>query len=106
MTGSTRPACHHQIEASRGSHKWPKQRLCGLSAMAVIAVLLPLNRSSATNGYYSNGYSIINDGMAGASIAYPQDTLALASNPAGLIDVGNRADLGIEYFRPDRGATT
>ena len=41
----------------------------------------------------------------GAGIAYPRDTLAIATNPAGLIDVGNRVDLGIEYFSPDRGAS-
>ncbi|HLY58738.1 MAG TPA: outer membrane protein transport protein, partial [Stellaceae bacterium] len=59
----------------------------------------------ATNGYFSNGYSIINDGLAGASIAYPRDTLSIASNPAGLLDVGDRFDIGVEWFRPDRGAS-
>jgi hypothetical protein len=49
---------------------------------AVLAVLAPLTAAHATDGYFSEGYSIINQGMGGASIAYPRDTLAIATNPA------------------------
>ncbi len=38
-------------------------------------------------------------GMAGTAVAYPQDTLSGAFNPAGLADVGNRWDLGIFAVR-------
>jgi long-chain fatty acid transport protein len=72
---------------------------------AVFAVLAPLAAAHATDGYFSEGYSTINQGMGGASIAYPRDTLTIATNPAGLISVGNRADIGIEFFVPDRGAS-
>lgn len=57
----------------------------------------------ATNGYFSHGYGQTAKGMGGAGIAYPQDTLAAATNPAGMVHVGNRMDIGLEIFAPDRG---
>ena len=59
----------------------------------------------ATNGYFSHGYGMSAKGMGGAGIAYPQDTLAAATNPAGMVHVGNRMDIGLEIFAPDRGFT-
>ncbi len=73
--------------------------------LAVTMVVSSFNRASATDGYFSEGYSIINQGTGDVSIAYPRDTLAIAGNPAGLFAVGNRVGLGIEYFSPDRGAS-
>lgn len=57
----------------------------------------------ATNGYFAHGYGMSAKGMGGAGIAYPQDTLAAATNPAGMVHVGNRFDIGLEIFAPDRG---
>jgi long-chain fatty acid transport protein len=76
-----------------------------LWSIALGTVLLAAGPAHATNGYFSEGYSTINEGMAGASIAYPRDTLAIASNPAGLISVGDRLDIGVEWFSPDRSAS-
>lgn len=59
----------------------------------------------ATNGYFSHGYGMSAKGMGGAGIAYPQDSLAAATNPAGMVHVGNRMDIGLEIFAPDRGFT-
>jgi long-chain fatty acid transport protein len=59
----------------------------------------------ATNGYFSHGYGMSAKGMGGAGIAYPQDTLAAATNPAGMVHVGNRMDIGLDIFVPDRGFT-
>jgi long-chain fatty acid transport protein len=59
----------------------------------------------ATNGYFSHGYGQAAKGMGGAGIAYPQDSLAAATNPAGMVHVGNRMDIGLEIFAPDRGFT-
>ena len=67
------------------------------------AALLPLI-ASATNGYFSHGYGIKSQGMAGVGIALPQDALAAATNPAGTADVGDRADLGLTWFAPRRDA--
>jgi long-chain fatty acid transport protein len=58
--------------------------------------------ASATNGYFSHGYSIKNKGMAGAGVAAPLDSMVVATNPAGLTEVGNRLDLGLSIFNPNR----
>ena len=60
----------------------------------------------ATNGYFSHGYGMKSKGMAGAGIALPQDSLAAATNPAGMVMVGDRMDLGMDYFRPVRSTRT
>ena len=59
----------------------------------------------ATNGYLPHGYGTQSKGSAGAGVAMAQDTLAAATNPAGLIDLGNRLDVGIEIFSPDRSSS-
>ncbi len=58
----------------------------------------------ATDGYFSDGYGIKAKGMAGVAIALPQDALAAANNPAGMALIGDRLDLGLDWFRPSRGA--
>ena len=60
--------------------------------------------ATATNGYFAHGVGMKAKGMAGAGVAYPQDALAAGTNPAGMALVGNRLDLGVELFRPDRGS--
>ena len=56
----------------------------------------------ATNGYFSHGYGLKAKGMAGVGIALPQDALAAATNPAGMVAVGSRIDFGVDWFRPVR----
>ncbi|WP_197702613.1 OmpP1/FadL family transporter [Sulfuricaulis limicola] len=56
----------------------------------------------ATNGYFQHGYGIKAQGMAGAGVAYSQDALAAATNPAGMVMVGNRWDMGVTLFQPNR----
>ncbi len=58
----------------------------------------------ATDGYFSHGYGIKAKGMGGAGIALPQDALAAATNPAGMVMVGDRVDLGLDWFKPTRNA--
>ncbi len=59
----------------------------------------------ATNGYSPTGFGTANKGLAGAGVALPQDALAGATNPAGMVHVGHRIDLGVALFAPDRGFT-
>ena len=59
----------------------------------------------ATDGYFSNGYGVKNEAVGGAGVAFPQDTLTIAINPAGLAAVDPSFDAGIDLFVPDRGAT-
>lgn len=77
----------------------PRFRSCLTSAtMALTLAATPL--AQATNGWFDHGYGTINKGMAGAGIAPSQDTIAAATNPAGMafVIVGNRLDLGVQVF--------
>lgn len=56
----------------------------------------------ATNGYFSHGYGMKAKGMAGVGIALGQDSLAAATNPAGMVLVGDRLDVGLDWFQPIR----
>ncbi len=60
--------------------------------------------AGATNGYFSAGYGVKAQGLAGVGIALPQDALAAATNPAGTSEVGDRLDLGLTWFVPRRSA--
>jgi long-chain fatty acid transport protein len=60
----------------------------------------------ATTGYFSHGYSMKEKGMAGTGVAFAQDALAAATNPAGMVMVGNRMDVGVALFSPLREYST
>ena len=70
----------------------------GLTALAATA-------AHATDGYFDYGYGIKAKGVGGAGVAFPQDSLAPASNPAGIAFLDNRFDAGLTYFQPDRSAS-
>jgi len=72
---------------------------------AAVAIALVSGSAFATNGYFAHGYGTKNKGMAGAGVALPQDAMAAATNPAGMVHVGDRMDVGIELFSPRRTAT-
>jgi len=72
--------------------------ILGLTALAATA-------AHATDGYFDYGYGIQAKGIGGAGVAFPQDGLAPAANPAGAAFLANRFDVGLSYFRPDRSAT-
>lgn len=59
----------------------------------------------ATNGYFSHGYGAKALGQAGVGVAWAQDALAAATNPAGTLAVGDRVDLGLTWFAPKRSAS-
>ena len=73
----------------------------------VIPVMLIASASLnayATDGYFAHGYGIKSLGAGGVGIALPQDSLVVASNPAGLSRIGDRIDVGATIFRPIREA--
>ena len=72
-----------------------------------VAVSLSLISASAfaTNGYFPHGIGVKAKGMGGASVAMTQDAFAGANNPAAAAFVGNRWDLGVDFFMPDRSAS-
>jgi long-chain fatty acid transport protein len=76
-----------------------------LKKIAALLAIAGLSTSAfATNGYFSHGYGLKAKGMAGVGIALPQDALAAATNPAGITEIGDRADIGLDIFMPRRGA--
>jgi len=62
------------------------------------ALLLPVCLF-ATNGASDIGVGAKSKGMGGVGIALPQDAFASAFNPAGLVRVGNRGDVGLGYIQ-------
>jgi long-chain fatty acid transport protein len=75
------------------------------STLVMTVLVLFVGSSFATDGYFLTGYGAKQQGQGGAGVALPADSLAGATNPAGLILVGNRYDLGVTLFRPIRSAT-
>ena len=75
-----------------------------LASFISVAVLAPLFSTSAfaTTGYFMHAYSVNSQGNAGTAIANFQDSLTIASNPAGLSWLGQRLDTGLTIFAPER----
>ncbi|WP_395005577.1 OmpP1/FadL family transporter [Undibacterium sp.] len=74
-------------------------------ATAIGVALLAQNPASATDGYFSHGYGIKAKGMGGAATAMNKDAFGGANNPASMVFVGNRMDVGVDWFKPSRDAT-
>lgn len=58
--------------------------------------------SLTTSQAYAILASVKTTGMAATGIAYPQDSEAAAFNPAGMVDVGDRFDIGFAVIRESR----
>ena len=75
-------------------------------ALAVVGLATISGAAFATNGYFSHGYGMKAKGMGGAGIAFGQDALAAATNPANMVLVGDRLDAGLDWFQPVRESVT
>jgi len=73
--------------------------------VVLVASLVVVDSSYATDGYFLTGYGAKQQGRGGTGVALPGDSLAGATNPAGLIFVGDRIDFGLTLFRPIRSST-
>lgn len=71
-----------------------------LIACAVTAALTVPMTAMATNGYFGHGYGAKNKGLAGGGVALAQDAMIAATNPAGMVTVGERMDIGLAIFSP------
>ena len=87
-----------QPNRSKHSKSAARVAVLGLTALAAAS-------AQATDGYFDYGYGVQAKGVGGAGVAFPQDSLAPASNPAGVAFLDNRFDAGLTYFRPDRSAS-
>jgi len=75
-----------------------------VGVLAVAGLAMP-GIASATNGYFAHGYGIKAKGMGGAATATASDTMGGANNPASMVFVGDRMDIGVDWFRPERAAS-
>jgi long-chain fatty acid transport protein len=75
----------------------------GFVAAAIVAALSPAG-AFATDGYFSHGYGMKAKGRAGASTAMTTDTFGGANNPATMVWIGDRLDVGLDWFSPQRNA--
>ena len=73
-----------------------------LTAIGLAAGIALPGSALATFGLFSHSYSTKQGGMVGAGVALPQDAMAAGTNPAGMVLVGNRKDVGAAIFSPLR----
>ncbi len=79
---------------NRQSVKRVSRQFPGCMTAVLIGLTAVPAAATPTNGYFSHGYGIRSQGMAGIGIALPQDALAAATNPAGMALIGDRIDIG------------
>lgn len=79
-----------------------KTQLAHLVATAALG--LTSASALATNGYNSHGYGTVARSMGGAATGVALDAFAGANNPATAAFVGNRLDIGLDIFSPQRSA--
>ena len=85
--------------------KWHLQFKKTMVPCAALAASLASPWALATDGYFAHGYGMKSLGMGGASVARTDDTFGGANNPAQMVFVGDRIDLGLSLFMPTRGAS-
>ncbi|MBL4744260.1 MAG: hypothetical protein JKX87_06455 [Cycloclasticus sp.] len=67
------------------------------------ALITPI--ASASNGLFALGYGARQVGIAGSGVAFPQDPLIAAINPAGVVFASERSEINLQYFSPSREYT-
>jgi long-chain fatty acid transport protein len=70
-----------------------------------LSLLLTASAALATDGYFDHGYGVKAKGLGGAGVAFAQDSMVVATNPAGLVDVADSHQVGLTWFAPDRSVT-
>ncbi|PKQ62256.1 hypothetical protein BZG02_13135 [Labilibaculum filiforme] len=74
------------------------------SALIVLAGMFSTQPVKATDGYFGVGYGAQNKGLAGAGIAWYQNSL-INGNPAGHVFLGKQYQVGVGFFNPNREYT-
>ena len=79
---------------------------CLILVVALVAATgFIANDACATDGYFANGYSIESKALGGAGVALPQGSLDASINPALMVFVGQRVDVSLSLFNPNRKYT-
>ncbi len=68
--------------------------------VAVVAVLAAAVPARATNGMRMIGFGPVQGSMGGVGVGATLDASSVASNPAGLTELGGRLDVGATWFKP------
>jgi long-chain fatty acid transport protein len=106
LTGMNESMLHTRYNKRLPFHKLSLVQLNGGFKVATTVLLIAAACNTyATNGYYTLGYSAKDKGTAGTSIARGRDALSMATNPATMLQVGDRFDLGLNLFMPAREYT-
>jgi long-chain fatty acid transport protein len=96
------PRTHPNIDLGGKMQKW--RHLLGVSLTA-LSLAASAGAAHATEGYFLEGASARDQGLAGIDSANPGDSLTIGNNPAGLVDVGTQFNGDISLFMPWRGYT-
>lgn len=73
----------------------------GALAVFSLAIASP---AQASDGYFAHGYGMKAKGRGGASFAYTDSAFGGANNPATMVWVGNRFEVGLTVLNPTRSA--
>lgn len=79
-------------------------RIAALAGTALLAALP--QTAAATEGYFQNGTSVRDKGLAGAGTADPDGPMVLATNPAGIAGQDSAVEIGAALFMPRRSFST
>ncbi len=71
-----------------------------LSFIAVLGYLVLALPAAATNGMRLTGFGPVQDSMGGVGVGATLDSCSGLTNPAGLVDLGPRLDVGGQFFKP------
>lgn len=80
-------------------------RVIVLGKCLAVVLVVASPAALATNGLFSEGWGAKSGGLAGGGAALNLDSMVQTGNPAGLVDVGDRTDLGLTWFSPRREYT-
>lgn len=76
-----------------------------IAFIASVSAMCLSGTAHATEGYFLNGTSVRDKGVAGAGTADPVDPLILANNPAGIAEIDSQIEIGVSLFMPRRQFT-
>ena len=76
-----------------------------MCAALILSAAVAPNMANATNGLYSHAYGARQSGIAGSGVAFPQDPLIAAINPAGVVHLEKSREIDLQYFSPSREYT-
>jgi long-chain fatty acid transport protein len=82
------------------------KRIKSIASVVATAMLIIYSGDVfGTVGYFPTGYGTRSLGMGGTATANPQDSMVIATNPAGISFLESRFDAGLLIFSPIRGYT-